>query len=266
MSTSASTSRAWYNDSEPYVSDWARNLIKAGLVMDGDVDGRPIQEVQPADLKGYRRCHFFSGILGWDLALQLAGWPLDREVWTGSCPCQPFSVAGKRLGAADTRHLWPEWFRLIKECKPAAIFGEQVASKAGLKWLDSLFADLESVGYAVAGADLPAYSKGYPHQRRRLYFTAYTSMRGRERLQQCPPEQIPKDRPPETLGAWDSLGNPFQDWRKLLAETRIDKLDDGVSSMLVVRPSLKAIGNSIVPQVAAEFIKAVLSALDEGAL
>jgi hypothetical protein len=54
----------------------------------------------------------------WSYALRLAGWPDDRPVWTGSCPCGPFSVAGKKLGFADPRHLWPEWFRLIGECRP----------------------------------------------------------------------------------------------------------------------------------------------------
>jgi site-specific DNA-cytosine methylase len=120
--------RAYYNDSDPYCAAWLRNLMAAGLIMEGVVDERSIADVQAADLVGFERVHLFGGIAGWELALQLAGWPADRPVWTASCPCQPFSCAGKREGANDERHLWPELFRLIRECGPPVIFGEQVAS------------------------------------------------------------------------------------------------------------------------------------------
>src|SRR3990167_8310376 len=116
----------YYNDNEPFVAAWLRNLIAAGHLPAGDVDERPIQAVQPDDLRGYTQCHFFAGIGGWALALELAEWG-DRPVWSGSCPCQPFSAAGKGKAGADERHLWPEWFRLIRECRPERIFGEQVA-------------------------------------------------------------------------------------------------------------------------------------------
>src|SRR5690606_329182 len=69
--------------------------------------------------------------------------------WTGSCPCQPFSSAGKRQGERDKRHLWPEFYRLIAECNPPVVFGEQVASPLGRKWLTGVRADLEALGYAV---------------------------------------------------------------------------------------------------------------------
>ena len=97
---------AYYNEIDPFAAEWLRNLIAAGHVMAGDVDERSIVEVSADDLAGYDRCHFFAGIAGWDLALQLAGWE-DRPVWTGSCPCQPLSSAGQRKGHADKRHLWP---------------------------------------------------------------------------------------------------------------------------------------------------------------
>lgn len=104
---------AYYNENDPYAAAWLRNLIAADLIAPGDVDERSIVDVRADDLAGYRQCHFFAGIGVWSYAPRLAGWPDDREVWTGSCPCQPFSTAGKRAGFADERHLWPAWYRLI---------------------------------------------------------------------------------------------------------------------------------------------------------
>ena len=164
--------RNYYNEIDPFAAAWLRNLIKEKLIPDGDVDERSIADVQPVDLKDYTQCHFFAGIGGWSRALQLAGWPDDEPVWTGSCPCQPFSVAGKGKGTADERHLWPAFFRLIAECRPPVVFGEQVASRAGREWLAGVFADLEGVGYAGAGADLCAAGVGAPHIRQRLYWVA----------------------------------------------------------------------------------------------
>ena len=121
---------------------------------------------------GYTQCHFFAGIGGWSYALRLAGWPDDRPVWTGSCPCQPFSGAGLGLGTADERHLWPEIARLIGECAPPVCFGEQVASAAGRSWLASVRSDLEGMGYGVGAADLCAAGTGAPHVRQRLFWMA----------------------------------------------------------------------------------------------
>ena len=122
--------------------------------------------------KEFRQCHFFAGIGGWSFALQLAGWPEDRPVWTGSCPCQPFSSAGKQRGTADERHLWPVFANLIRECRPDVVFGEQVASAIGHGWLDGIRTDLESEGYACGAAVLGAHSVGAPHIRQRLYWVA----------------------------------------------------------------------------------------------
>src|SRR5215475_6796039 len=163
---------AYYNEIDPYAAQWLRNLIAAGLIAAGDVDERSIVDVRPDDLRSYRQCHFFAGIGGWSYALRLAGWDDARPVWTGSCPCQPFSGAGKRKAGADQRHLWPVWFRLIRECRPERVFGEQVEGASGLGWWDRVSADLEAEDYAVGAAVLGAHSVGAPHIRQRLFWMA----------------------------------------------------------------------------------------------
>ena len=136
---------AFYNEWEPYPAAWIRNLVAAGHVADGTVDERSICDLRAAELAAVQ-CHFFAGLGGWSYALRLAGWPDDRPVWTASCPCQPFSAAGKRRGTDDDRHLWPVVFELVRECRPSVLFGEQVASRAGLDWLAAVRADLEGAG------------------------------------------------------------------------------------------------------------------------
>jgi len=165
----------YYNEFDPKAAAWLKQLIQQNLIPQGDVDTRSITEVKPHELHRYTQCHFFAGIGGWSYALQLANWPATRPVWTGSCPCQPFSSAGKGLGAADERHLWPVFHNLIKECRPQYVFGEQVASAIGKGWLDGISADLGSEGYACGSAVLGAHSVGAPHIRQRLYWVAYDS-------------------------------------------------------------------------------------------
>lgn len=162
--------KTYYNEFDPKAAAWLRELISGGHIPAGDVDTRSIVDVKPEDLYDYDQCHFFAGIGGWAYALQLAGW--SGPVWTGSCPCQPFSNAGSQRGTADERHLWPQFARLIAECQPPVVFGEQVASKAGREWLAGVRADLEGVGYAVGAADLCAAGVGAPHIRQRLFWVA----------------------------------------------------------------------------------------------
>jgi DNA (cytosine-5)-methyltransferase 1 len=161
---------AYYNEIEPFAAQWLRNLIDAGHIAPGVVDERDIRDVTPNDLRGFTQCHFFAGIGIWSYALRRAGWPDDRPVWTGSCPCQPFSAAGRRGGVADERHLWPHWHHLIEQSRPTGVLGEQVASKDGLLWLDLVSADLEGSGYSFGASDLCAAGFGGAHIRQRLYF------------------------------------------------------------------------------------------------
>jgi DNA (cytosine-5)-methyltransferase 1 len=172
---------AYYNEFDPGKAAWLRELIKRGLIADGYVDERSITEVSDYDLRSFRQCHFFAGVGVWSYALRQAGWPDDQEVWTGSCPCQSFSVAGKKKGFADERHLWPDWFRLIAERHPRVVFGEQSASKDALTWLDLVYSDMEAADYTVGAVDLCAAGFGAPHIRQRLYFAGelgYSASKG----------------------------------------------------------------------------------------
>ena len=161
--------RVYYNEFDPATCGWLRELMKKGMIPEGDIDERSIDDVEPDDLRGYTQCHFFAGIGGWPLALQLAG-AQDLECWTGSCPCQPYSLAGKRRGTEDERDKWPEFGSLIAELRPQLVVGEQVASAVAHGWLDLVSSDLEKEGYAVGAVVMGAHSVGAPHVRQRLYW------------------------------------------------------------------------------------------------
>ena len=285
----------YYNENNLESAVMLEQLIIDGHIPRGHIDVRSIEDIQPGELEGYKQCHFFAGIGGWPMALRLAGWPEDKPVWTGSCPCQPFSVAGEKKGKADKRHLWPVWERLIRECRPPTIFGEQVANAIAKGWLDDVYAGLEESGYAVGSAVLPACSVGAPHRRNRLWFVA-DSRRIAERCEVIRPSRqrlggkkeiewpIKGDRSTDrgslgnsSLSRLQGHGEPGEItlpqgrenpgrhapppgvWldcpggKKRLAKPSIPMLVDGFQRR---RPILHAIGNAIVPQVAAEFIMA----------
>ncbi len=189
----------YYNENDPGAVEWLKGLMAAGKIPNGTIDHRSIEDVRPEDLEGYEQAHFFCGIAGWSEALRLANWPADEAVWTGSCPCPPFSAAGNKrcpacdskglhffigdysfieefgcqeCGWRDDRNLWPQFYRLIRECRPGTIYGEQVASKTGLVWLAGIQADLERIGYRTASADLPAAGLASPNIRQRLWWVA----------------------------------------------------------------------------------------------
>lgn len=162
---------AYYNEIDPYLCEWLRNLITGGLIPPGDVDDRDIRSVSADDLCGYGQCHFFAGVGGFAYACRLAGWPDDEPIWTGGFPCQPFSVAGRQRAQADDRHLWPELRRLIASARPAVFVGENVTGLIALA-LDGVLSDLEAEGYASRAVVVPACAVNAPHRRDRVWIVA----------------------------------------------------------------------------------------------
>jgi len=191
----------YYNEIDAEKAAWIRELVKRGIVAPGEVDERSIADVDLADLRGFTQCHFFAGIAVWSYALRLAGWPDDKPCWTGSCPCPSFSCAGKGTGFDDPRHLWPEFYRLIGERRPATVFGEQSADAIGHGWWDLVSTDLESSAYAVAAAVLSSAGVGGSDKRHRLYFVGLADTeRERERAGLC-------DRESRTVGRLQSANS-----------------------------------------------------------
>ncbi|WP_176048186.1 DNA cytosine methyltransferase [Burkholderia sp. BCC1644] len=253
---------AYYNEHDPYAAQWLRNLIAAGHIAPGDVDERSIEDVRPDDLRAYDQCHFFAGIGVWSHALRRAGWPDDRPVWTGSCPCQPFSAAGKGTGFDDERHLWPAWYWLIGQRRPVAVLGEQVASAAGLGWLDRVCADLEDADYACGAVDFCARRVGFPLRRSRLLFMAHPHRQRQSRrpqpnrraieLEQCASRR-------SHVGGCSAAALP--DWRdavgadgnRRLLEPGTEPLVDGSAGHV---GRLRAYGNAINVAATTQFILA----------
>jgi len=274
----------YYNDNNPAIIEWLKALKRVRLIGCGVIDNRSIADVRSKDIINYTRCHFFAGIAGWEYALELAGWPTNRPVWTGSCPCQPFSTAnGKGKGEKDPRHLWPEFRRLIDECRPATIFGEQVASKAGREWLSRVRVDLEKLGYAVGAADLCSPCVGAPHIRQRLYWVANTpsvrcvkqrsskgtSVQG-ERSKRTGKYEKPQHdgelpgrlerlcRVDGFAQAWSNYYSvKCRDGKHRRVGTGLRCLDHGVPGRVA---QLSGLGNAIVPQLASAFITSFLDA------
>lgn len=256
---------AYYNEIDPFCAEWLQNLIKKGLIADGVVDTRSITEVSYHDIKEFTQCHFFAGLGGWQYALRLAGWPDDRPVWTGSCPCQPFSVAGAKKGFTDDRHLWPVFYNLIQKCRPRIVFGEQVASADGIDWFSQVQIDLETAGYASAGLDLCAAGVGAPHTRQRIFWVGDSDKERVEglrkhqqiiypqRRQDAGRQRLPSAVAPSFWSSWESQQG---------ADQRVREVPPGLMSGTNGSASrvgrLCAYGNAIVPQVAKEFIEAFM--------
>jgi DNA (cytosine-5)-methyltransferase 1 len=284
----------FYNDN--VTAAWLRELVRASLLPKGEVSGRSVLNLNPADVAGFRHCHFFCGIGGWPYALALAGWPDDREIWTASLPCQPFSSAGQHLGNLDERHLWPAFYRLVAARRPATIVGEQVASKDGREWLAGVRLDLEGAGYACGAANLPACAVGSPQQRERLFWFAIDPVaHAEEERRRRRPDDEDGGRGQQPFADRDARGGFWDDAivfngadgkaRRVgknqsgvcrLAHglpIELDRLwDDGFGAIpLLARDVpgwtglIHGLGNAIVPQIGAEFVRAFMDVMAETA-
>ncbi len=244
---------AYYNENNKYAASRLRYLISNNLIAPGDVDERSILEVKADDIRRYKQCHFFAGIGGWSLAFRYAGVPDTEPVWSGSCPCQPFSAAGKQNGFADERHLWPAWRNIIRERMPSVIFGEQVTNAIRLGWLDQVFSDLEEDNYSCGAAIVPANAVGADHERKRLYWVAHAMRAGHSGFE---PQRTFQSKlgPPNPF-----LNDAFAGARAALHGDFFSLLLDNGLSLSMEQKAIKAYGNAIVPQAAVPFIRAALT-------
>lgn len=236
----------YFNEWEPYPANWLRNLYPSAVV-----DVIDIKDVRVESLRGFNRCHFFSGIGGWEQALRLAGWNFQNRVWTASLPCQLFSSPGKQKGILDERHLWPVFFPLVRKLRHPTLFGEQVASPLGFEWLDGVRHELEAEDYAFGTACLPAGAVGSPHRRYRIFWVAHANG---QRLQRRG-LRLGQDR--RQRGPWSSGFDVLHltDRTKRRTQSGVLPLAHGIPGRV---EQIKAYGNAIVPQVAAMFIEAFM--------
>ena len=163
------------------------------------------------------------------------------DIVTGGFPCQPFSTAGQRLGHDDERDLWPEMFRVIQECRPDFVVGENVAGFINMA-LDDVLLDLEGIGYTAEAIAIPACAVNRPHRRERVWILAHTMQGKRSMGWDAPggrwkPKQI----------SWYGVGEKE-------ATPRVVGKFDGISNGL---DRIRALGNAIVPQVAEVIFRAI---------
>lgn len=222
---------------------------------------------------------------------------ISIDVICGGYPCQPFSNAGKRRGAEDDRHLWPEMCRLIASLRPAWVIGENVAGHISMG-LDDVLSDLDGLGYAAQAFIIPACAVNAPHRRDRVWVVAYASDMQRnggddnageflgrkqvsefgnsggpenmansqcDRLQRKPKTQHGKEAPSrecargETSGATSFDGSNGSWWD---IEPSVGRVAHGISDRV---DRLKALGNAVVPQIPEMIGRAILKSLKEAA-
>lgn len=183
------------------------------------------------------------------------------DLITGGYPCQPFSTAGKRKGADDPRHLWPEMFRVIQQARPTWVVCENVAGHITMG-LDAVLSDMESLGYAGQAVVIPACAKDAPHERKRVWIIFNSNS----------VDAIGVERPSgedfQTKERETSQGEQERDDRFVKLEPRaITPRGTSYAGALRILDGIpdrvdrnKALGNAIVPQVAYEILRCIRDA------
>ena len=154
------------------------------------------------------------------------------DIITGGYPCQPFSVAGRKKGEDDPRHVWPEMFRLIKELRPTWVIGENVGGHIKLG-LDTVLENLESEGYSARTFSISASSIGAKHQRERIWIVANSNSEGLEGQWKVS-SRISKELKDPSYSCW---------WA---TEPNVGRVAHGISNRV---DRLKQLGNAVVPQI-----------------
>ena len=191
------------------------------------------------------------------------------DLLTGGFPCQPFSVAGKRKGAADERALWPEMLRVIDGAKPAWIIGENVAGIVTME-LDNILSDLEGIGYSAWPLVIPACAVDARHRRDRVWIVAHAGhlcgrgraeSAGQERAETSNNGQNDGDAKRPRCEGDDHNAKSSRGIQHELAESvrwepepELGRVAHGIPNRA---HRLRGLGNAIVPQVAYEIIRAI---------
>ena len=162
------------------------------------------------------------------------------DVITGGYPCQPFSVAGKKKGSEDSRNLWPEMFRVIKQSRPAWVVCENVYGHIRLG-LDGVLLDLESEGYSTRTFIVPACSVGAQHRRDRVWIVANTNS---FRIQRMPKKQVLQKRQIQGRQSFQQIKNIREMFNK--PEAGLCRSLHGIPNGV---DRIKSLGNSVIPQI-----------------
>ena len=137
-------------------------------------------------------------------------WRGTVDILTGGYPCQPFSVAGKRKGSDDPRHLWPHFARIIGECQPEWVFLENVANHINIGYRE-VRGELENLGYRVTEGLFTAAEVGAPHKRQRLFVLAHAERGGRRQPAGNPDPQGKPLYPPQRQEGASGSGSGSED-------------------------------------------------------
>jgi DNA (cytosine-5)-methyltransferase 1 len=189
------------------------------------------------------------------------------DVLSGGFPCQPFSVAGQRKGTEDDRHLWPEMLRVIGECQPRWVVGENV--RGLVSWSDGLvletcYSDLENLGYSVQSFIIPACATGAPHRRDRVWIVAHNH-NGNGNAPNTDSERRHDEnewkRQRTKVSFANSKTNTWQEFPTVSpicgGDDGLPKELDGITFSKWRMESIKAYGNAIVPQVAQRIFESI---------